>query len=693
LETYNTWRKDKGKGTGMQGSCKKCYAALFGLLALLGTASAYGSEWAFTGVMPRGHSGPVNALVFKGDRILSAGEDGFLGIWDARGAQERFQLSPYSITAMTERPGKDEICVIESDGLDIYRVSAWNYKERRNIFSLRLRNPVSSVFYSMGGTFIIAARSGGLSGEAGLVFIDSATGEILQSPPSLNETVSLAVTGRTERNLMVYSTSGALSYWALESGNETSHFDIPANLRSPALFSNSRYLAGVNAEGLTVVNAVSGELLARDNSVPGGSLLYPAGDELICLVQKEGSGVSGNAVTEIYRYAVDRGGRLSRAGQFSLSAGGISKRFTSIAVSGGGNRASIALGTGDGNIVLAGMNGQPRILAVKEQIRVTEAAVSGPSIAFIAEDGTVGFISQDYQQYASNRTIRVEQNQEGWSRITALGEENGSRGRFVFWQDANTRTQPVIWSSGSGGGKQALGGVTFRTPIRSADSLGGKVLFLDSMGNIIVVSAAGTGKAFTFFSVGLMDAAFVDSNRIIIGRSAVSGNTPFMMINTTNGETVPLPYPCQVGVAVYRGDSGRIYAAEISSANSAEGVRTSILHLNQTNSAGSEKLAGFQGEETQFTLVESANGIATTIGGEGAAIYTAGASQDLERTAGFTLKLIDGGSRLISLDRDGNICWHDSQNGKLLAIFRLHPGGWILQTAQKTISGNIQTSN
>jgi WD40 repeat protein len=676
----------------MKSLCKTlCFAAVIGVWVLAGFDPVYGNEWAFSGVMPSGHRGPVSALVFKGDRILSAGEDGFLGIWDARGVQERIQLSPYHITAMAERPGRDEICLIESDGQGLCRVSAWNYKERRNIFSLSLREPVNSVFYSMGGNFIIAARSGraGLSGEAGLVFIDSTSGDIMKSPLSLNGTVSFAVTGRTERNMMVYSTSGSLSYWALDSGSETSHFDVPLNLHSPALFSNNRYLAGVNAEGLVVINAVSGELLARDSTVPGNSLLYPAGDEFICLIQKEGAGVSGSAVTEIYRYTIDRGGRLARAGHFSLSAGGINKRFTAIATSGGGNKASIALGTGDGSIVLAGMNGQPRILAGKEQVRITEATVSGPTIAFLAENGTVGFISQDYSQYSSNRTINLEQNKEGFSHITAFSEENGARGRFIFWQEGSTRTQPVIWSSGSGARKQALGGVTFRNPVRSVDSLGGKVLFLDSMGNITVVSPLGTDKSFTFFSVGLMDAAFVDINRIIIGRSAVSGNTPFMMISTNSGETVPLPYPCQVGVALYRGASGKIYAAEVSSVNSAEGVRTSILHLNHQNSTRSEKLADFQGEETQFSLVESANGIAVTIGGEGASIFTSAGLQDMDRTAGLTLKFIEGGPRLISLDGDGNICWHDSQNGKLLAVFRLHPGTWTLQTPQRTISGNV----
>jgi hypothetical protein len=63
----------------------------------------------------------------------------------------------------------------------------------------------------------------------------------------------------------------------------------------------------------------------------------------------------------------------------------------------------------------------------------------------------------------------------------------------------------------------------------------------------------------------------------------------------------------------------------------------------------------------------------------------------LDRTSGLPLKLIDGGSFLISLDRDGSICWHDTHDGKLLAIFRLQPGGWTLQTERRTINGRFQS--
>ncbi|MDR0457020.1 MAG: WD40 repeat domain-containing protein [Treponema sp.] len=675
-----------------------CFTVVVGMAAI----PLYGNEWAFNGVMPGSHRGPINALVHKGDLVLSAGEDGFLEIWNTRDnvnlrtgghAVERFQISPYSIIAMAGRPEKDEVCVVENDGMGLCRISAWNYKERRNIFSLQFRDPIGHVFYSMGGNFIIAAGTG----RNEFILINSLTGAMLRSPPSLTGAVSLALTGKSERNMLTYSPSGILSYWDLDSGNETNHFNVPPNLSSPALFSNNRYLAGVNAEGLTVTYAVTGELLAKEDSIPEASLLCSAGDDFFCLIQKE------KAAAELYRYTIDRSGRLVTLGYFSLAASGIGEndRFTAITA----NAGAIALGTSAGSLILAGMNGQGRALTAREQVYITEAAVSGSTIAFLAENGTLGFVPLDYNRFPAGRKISIEKNQEAYNRITAFAAaENDSGEQFIFWQDKNTRTHPVIRSSGPNSRKLTLSDITFRSPVRSAVSFEGKILFLDSTGNISVVSPFNRERRlFTFFSVGLMDAAFVDNNRLIIGRSAVSGNTPFLMINVNTGETVPLSYPGQAGVILYRGASGSIYAAAVSS-HSGEtghehysladetGVKTSILYLDPANIAGSISLVDFQGEDTQFSLVESPGGtagsLAATIGGEGAAIYSGGRAQQLERTAGLPLKLFDGGQHLISLDGDGGICWHENHSGKLLAVFRLHSNGWTLQTEQKTVSGS-----
>jgi len=666
---------------------------LFALL-LAGLSPLHGADRDFPAA-PYGHRGSVSAVFQKGGTIISAGEDGFLGIWDVKSAaaEDRFQVSRYRIIAMAERPGKDEVCVVENDGLGLYWVSVWNFRERQKKFTLQFRDPIGYISYSAGGKFIIAARSG----RTALVLIDSNTGEVLQSPQPLTGTVGFAVTGRSERNMMVYTASGDISYWDIETGNRTNTFNAPPNMFSTALFSNNRYLAGLNAEGLSVVNAASGEILGRDASIPNGSLLCADGGDFICLVQKN------NAAAELFRFTIDNNGRLVMRRKFSVTVSGSGNRFTAI---GAGTGSAAFFGTSGGSLVIAASDGSARLLFAKEQTLITDAAVSGSTVSFISENGYIGFIPLDYQQLFEGSAIYTEKNGEGYNRVIAFDagtrQENG--GQFIFWNDKNSRLQPAIRSSGPGSQFRALNGINAGSPIHSAASFGGKALFLNTTGNLFVAApAADKNPVFTFFSVGLLDAAFIDSGRIILGRSAVSGNTPFMMINLNTGETVPLPYSSQAATALYRGGSGGIYAATVSlqpaesiqSANETTGIRTQVILLNPFNSADSKKLIDFQGEDTQFSLAESPGGndggVAATIGGESAAIYSSSGIQKLDRTGGLPLRLMEGGASLVSLDRDGNIAWYNGRNGKLAAVFSLHPSGWTLQTEGKTVNG--QTTN
>jgi hypothetical protein len=113
--------------------------------------------------------------------------------------------------------------------------------------------------------------------------------------------------------------------------------------------------------------------------------------------------------------------------------------------------------------------------------------------------------------------------------------------------------------------------------------------------------------------------------------------------------------------------------------------------LNTFNSADSIKLIDFQGEDTQFAIAEAPGGyagsVAATIGGEYAAIYTNAGALKLDRTCGLPYRLLEGGSNLVSLDRDGNICWYDSRNGRLAAVFSFHPSGWTLRTERRSQDG------
>jgi hypothetical protein len=647
--------------------------------------------------LPGKHRGAVTALIHRGDEILSAGEDGFLGVWSihSSSAVSRFQLTPYRITAMSARPGRDEVCLAESDTMGIYRLSVWNYREQRNRYTIRFRDPITYVNYSLGGSFIIAARSG----RTALVFLDAETGDLLKPPEPLAGSVSFAVTGRSERNMAAYLTQGILSYWDLASGTETNRFTVPANLHSPVLFGNNRYLAGINADGLQIADAATGRHLASQPDIPPGSLLCAAAGELVCLTQDSQGSV-------LYRFGLDQRGRLVDRGRATLAAGTGSQSnnhsisaITAAAIDrvagdtpGGAN--GIALGTSSGEILLPAMDGSIQPMAYHEPERIIEAAVSGATIAFITRSVT-GFIPLDYTRLAAGEALTL-QARAAWTRISAVPAGAASAGTFILWQDTNTGSPPVIQQAAAGAAPRQLSGLTLRSPARIVEASGGTILVLDSAGSLQTVPIPpAQGQPFTFFSAGIMDAAFIDRDRVLIGRSAAGGNSPFLIINTATGETVALPYPAEAGVLVYQGESGNAYGAAVEAAGGSgaeadtDERRTVILQLDTSGGSESPRLVEWPGEETVLAFAETQGSIAAAIEGEGAAIYTPERITPFERSGGLPRSLHNGGRSFISLDTDGSIAWHDSRSGKLLAAFRLYPDAWLLERGQSTIQGRI----
>jgi WD40 repeat protein len=103
--------------------------------------------YAQTDFMPGPHRGTVNAIAEDGDRIISAGEDGFLELWSVPdgAALERFQVSVLPVKKMAKRPGKSQVCVWESDGFAENRISVWDYREKKRLFVIPSRDPLRDI--------------------------------------------------------------------------------------------------------------------------------------------------------------------------------------------------------------------------------------------------------------------------------------------------------------------------------------------------------------------------------------------------------------------------------------------------------------------------------------------------------------------------------------------------------------------
>ncbi|MCL2374893.1 MAG: WD40 repeat domain-containing protein, partial [Treponema sp.] len=364
------------------------------------------------GNLPSRHMGAVTALLMDGyGNIFSGGEDGFVGLWDGEAIQDRHQISRYAIRSFALRPDRPQIAVIERGGLDRYRVSAWNYHTRENLFTLHFRDPVSYINYSAAGGFLILALGGA---RAGAIFVHPETGELLEMPAEISGSLALAATGRSERVMISYFSSGILSYWDLQAGEELARFQVPPNIRSPVLFGSSRFLGGFDSSGLLILDAATGDLLARNPSISQGFVFAGNSDSADSrgFVQFYSLSSAGGTYA-IYRMEINLDGRLAVLNRRAAPAG--AGTITS-AIAGEGD--AVILGTGQGELVYLGRTGGGRIMAAGSAQRIVSIAASSTAIAFICETGSLAYIPLDFSQLGDGGLL-VLQDAGGHARIAS----------------------------------------------------------------------------------------------------------------------------------------------------------------------------------------------------------------------------------------------------------------------------------
>ena len=623
--------------------------------------------------LPGAHRGAVTALARNeyGD-IFSAGADGFVGLWNTRAIEERYQISRHELRSFVLRPGKPQIAVLKRVGFDHYLVSAWDYLTRENLFTLRLRDPITSINYAASGGFLILARGGA---RAGVMFLHPETGEEISSPAQLSGPVIFAATGRTERVMVTYRSSGLLSYWELETGEELFRFNVPPQIRSPILIGSSRFLVGLGPQGLLVIDAATGSVLAANASLNQGFVFAAASDAADSrgFVRFYALSLAGGSAA-VYHLEVNLDGALNVLNRriVPAAAGPVTSALAT-------DGEDIILGTESGRLWLLGRTGA-RAMDLGSNHQIMYAAASSTAVAFISECGAQGFLPLDFSRFSDGDTLALKA-AEGHTRIVSSPLPSSSCS-FLFWQPGIAAAPPLLKTPVDAPQSVPLA-LPPHFPLRAADMMGNSVLVLNTTGGLSVLDRESGKVRFSHSVPGSMDAAFVNEDTVIFARSVAAGNTPFLMINISTGETVPLAYPAVVGTRVYRGSSGAVYGAVINQAG--ERLQTSIIRLNTAAPLQSERLVEYDGEDSDFSMAESGGNLASTLGSGAATLLPKAAA--LERSRGLPVSIGDGGRWFITLDGDGGITWHDNQTGGLLATFRLHPDRWVLERGREIIGG------
>jgi len=636
--------------------------------------------------MAGGHRGSITSIIHNGNTVLSAGEDGFLVTWNVsqKIAVDRFQLSTYRIQSIKKHPQKDEICVIESSVFgNYYRLSAWNYAAKQKLFSIVSSKPLSYINYSAGGNLIIAA---GLDGN-NLSIINSSTGEINKDPVISNGHTAAAITGRTERNVMIYQSEyeelsgqsafmGQILYINLSNFATVGNFQTAGYMTQPITILNDLFIAGVNGSGLQIVNAANGQTLDSNSSIGRNAILCPLEDGFYCYDRK------GNQAA-LYRFTVARNnGRLSVASQISLPAAETGT-ITSIA-----HNRNLALSTADGKLLLLEQN-KVVPFASNFQKQITEIASGEKTIAFFSDNGSLSILPLDYNLIDSSFSLKSNR-YNNYTKITSFTADD--KDYYIIWQTVNTRYAPQLITvnhneteTGTAQTKN-LNFMIGRSPLRAISVYNKKILTLDTAGNIairgldtITGASNSTRTDFTFSSIGAINASFINNDFIIVSSSVVNNSSPFLSVNTRTSETVPYSFKVHAGLMTFPGKSGSIYAVAIEQKNTLNTIFFNIASSNQEN-----RILEYHGEANHYTITESQGRLIIACDSEGIAAFPENASGEasrerinFERASGLPISLFSYEDKLICLDTEGNIAWYGI-NGKILATFSLIGSQWAL---------------
>ena len=274
--------------------------------------------------------------------------------------------------------------------------------------------------------------------------------------------------------------------------------------------------------------------------------------------------------------------------------------------------------------------------------------------------------------------------------VSVSGED-----RFILWQSESTTNVPQLLGVNHPEQRE-LSFLRGRFPLLSISILNNRLLTLDTGGNISIRSTeslsspASSARAdFTFSSVGAIDSSIINNEYIVVSRSVISNNSPFIYVNIRTSETVSVPYPARAGLNVFSGSNG-IFAQAVEQDNN--GIKTTVLSLPPVSSSGARTAAAvrifeYRGEASHLSIAESGGSIAVACDSEGALIF-ADNTVVMERTNGLPVKLLGYERFFICLDSEGNISWHDNRTGRILAVFSLNGNRWNL-SGSNVVSGEF----
>lgn len=601
----------------------------------------------------------ISCIAYNGEKTaVSAGSDGFLIKWKEDGNGEHYQISDLPIKMISRSPNGDDIAVYESDGASLNRVSLWNWKTLTRKFAYRFSDTVTSLNFSAKGTYLMC----GTASVDGASLINTSNGSFVRDKiPAGIGTVNFMTTSDTENTVVTYLSRGAVAYYNLKTGKEKAKYSTEDRLSQVGLFNNNVFLAGVRANNIFIIQAVTGNTVGR----------FPAQNPIL---------ISSNKTSDLY--FIQNGQRefyiykIQNDRNKAVIAPELVRTFSGLKT---GEKIvcadifedEIYAGTSRGNIYKFDYTKAERVdvvqsLSEKNLEQIYDIASSGKDFYFLSETSL-------FKSSAENTALSRIASNTGYKNLIAFDNGNGTK--IILWSKDTRQTVYLI--DPLSGETRAL--FTPAAVIQSLSLSGNRLADVEASSSVNIIDIQTGEKKQVYSGTGIQDALIKGENNLFIAKSnASTPAVPLLHINLSTEEIVPLNVNGNIAYSLTENSSSQneFYGVIIYTDSRTKRLSTSVFSYNIQRKSLQNLLTISDEDNSAFAYLKDSV-LYTNIGKNQIRSYNLKTRKNFiyKRSASMPLKIAGTGDTFAVLNRDGSISWYRNDVSSVQSDWHLTGSG------------------
>lgn len=605
--------------------------------------------------------------------FYSAGNDGFIIKWSQDGMGEHYQISDLQIRKVVRNPATGDIAVYETDGVSTHRVSVVDSKSFAKRYTKRFANSVTALSFSEKGTHLIV----GTAAVNGTFIINARTGTITKRS-SDSGIVTMAKTGASEKNMILYSPTGSLMYYDLTTMKQVKKFNTENMLEQPMIFGSSanklknRFFAGVKDNIIFLIDATNGKVIAQ--YAAKSPFIFTAKndyEEGFYFITNNGKSYSLKTVTDemLIKQIGATGMQTANPPEPITVKNFIGLRSRDSFTCAAKNSGNVILGTQSGNIYT--------MTAVPESETYTLFAMTEKMYERIYD------IDTDKADFYLLTASTIYKSSFDSRQVDRIGSNTAQTNLLSYDDDV------ILWSKGMRKPVQRVHEgqttnlFTPSTALQNVRVFGDKLVYIQGNSSVGLYSMTNGSETEIYSGTSIQDAIMYDENYLYVAKTSTGGtDSPLISVNIHTKETVPLRLPGNVAFSLsYDYDSSRknVYGVIIRPQTGGESNVTEVFSYHPATKSISTLLRLADEDTTAFTALHWPQ-VYTNLGKNQVYACNVETKKNMlyRRSASMPIKMVRSGNRIAILNRNGSISWYTSTSQAITADWYLTvDGDWF----------------